>query len=41
MGGYLAEIKRLIKHVEETREERLKKPYRRLALEEREKLPKE
>jgi len=41
MSGYPHEIKRLIKYVEETREERLKKPYRRLSLEEREKLLKE
>ena len=41
MCGYPSEIKKLIKYVEETREERLKKPYRRLSLEEREKLLKE
>lgn len=38
MYGYLPEIKKLIKYVEETRDERLKKPFRRLSLEEREKL---
>lgn len=41
MSGYPPEIKKLIRYVEETRGERLKKPFRRLSLEEREKLLKE